>query len=150
MEKGKSKLFFTLFVLCFLSVGCACGTADAVQTLPAPSVAKPSPVKPQPVDFSDCYKYFKFNSDRLFYLTLASVNANRFNILEIQSRSGYIIFSVAKKEFLASVVKIDEKNSILKITPCNNIYYFPAGIVQNMFKYIELNANTPVEQLKVL
>lgn len=111
---------------------------------------QPSPVQPQAVDFGNCNKFFKLDSSKLFYLTLASVNANRFRIDEIQSKSGYVLFSVAQKQFLASIITIDSKNSMLKITPCNNVYYFPIGIVQNMFKYIELNVNTPVEKLSVL
>lgn len=90
------------------------------------------------------------DSQKLFYLTLASANANRFEIKEIQSKSGYILFTAAQKPFLASVIKVDSKTSMLKVTPCNNIYFFPGGIVQNMFKYIELNFNTSVEKLSVL
>jgi len=108
------------------------------------------PVQPQPVDFGHCSSFFKLDSPRLFYLTLASVNANRFKIDEIQSKSGYVLFTVAQRQFLASVISIDSKTSMLKITPCNNVYYFPIGIVQNMFKYIELNINTPIEKLVVL
>ena len=104
---------------------------------------------PQSIDFNICNRTFKLDTQRLFYLTLASVNANRFRIDEIKSKSGYILFSVAEKQFLASIIQIDAKNSMLKITPCNNIYYFPSGIVQNMFKYIELNANLPIQKLSV-
>lgn len=109
-----------------------------------------SPVEPQKVEFKACNKFFRLPSQKLFYLTLASINANRFTIDEIQSKSGYVLFSVGKKRFLASVINIDAKNSLLKITPCDNVYYFPIGIVQNMFKYVELNVQTPVEQLSVL
>ena len=110
---------------------------------------QPAPVQPQPVDFALCNKVFKIDAQKLFYLTLAGVNANRFTIDEIQSKSGYILFTVAKRQYLASVATIDAKTSILKFTPCDNIYYFPVGIVQNMFKYIELNINTPIEKLSV-
>lgn len=108
------------------------------------------PTLPQPVDFGLCSKFFKLDKQKLFYLTLASVNANRFEIKEIQSKSGYILFTVGQRPFLASIIKVDAKNSMLKITPCNNVYFFPVGIAQNMFKYIELNTNTPVEKLSIL
>ena len=104
----------------------------------------------QPVDFSACTKTFKIDSQKLFYLTLSGVNANRFSIDEIKSLTGYVIFTASQKQFLAIVIKIDSKTSMLKIVPCNNTYLFPVGIVQNMFKYVELNANTPVENLKIL
>lgn len=117
---------------------------EQVPTMP------PAQTLPSQVDFSLCNKTFKLDSTRLFYLTLAGVNANRFVIDEIQSKSGYILFSVLKKQYLASVVIISPQTSMLKITPCDNIYTFPLGIVQNMFKYIELNSNTPIEKLSVL
>lgn len=117
---------------------------------PITSITQPSPVQPQPVDFSACNKSFKLDSQKLFYLTLAAVNANRFTIAEIQSKSGYILFSVGQRQFLATIINVDNSISMLKITPCNNVYYFPIGIVQNMFKYIELNINTPIEKLGIL
>lgn len=104
----------------------------------------------QPVDFSVCTKTFKMDSQKLFYLTLSGLNANRFSIDEIKSLTGYVMFSSSQKQFLAMVIKIDSKTSMLKIVPCNNTYLFPVGIVQNMFKYVELNANTPIENLKIL
>lgn len=118
----------------------------------ASGIATPAvpPVAPQPVVFGVCTKFFKMDSQKLFYLTLASVNANRFKIDEIQSQSGYILFTAAQKQFLATVITVDSKNSMLKITPCSNVYFFPVGIVQNMFKYVELYAATPVEKLSVL
>lgn len=106
-----------------------------------------NPVVPQPVEYSNCFKVYNINSNNLFYLTLASVNANRFTVNEIQTDSGYILFSVVQRQFLASVIGLDANRALLKITPCNNYYYFPIGIVQNMFKYVELNLNTPVEKL---
>lgn len=176
MEK---RLSLIVIILCFLGRGCAFGASAPTQainddiknikpisalTSPAtikttatPSVAKPNttitatpPVQPQPVDFGVCSKFFKLDKQKLFYLTLAGVNANRFEIKEIQSKSGYVLFTVGQRPFLASVINVDSKTSMLKITPCNNVYFFPVGIVQNMFKYIELNAATPVEKLGVL
>lgn len=118
-------------------------------TLPSAAPAPP-PVVPQPVNFGNCNKFFKLDNENLFYLTLAAINANRFNIDEIQSTSGYVLFTAAKRQYLASIIKVDSKNSMLRITPCDNFYYFPVGIVQNMFKYIELNVKTPIENLKSL
>lgn len=144
-KKTALNLFFISILLCFFGRSCAEGA-----TAPLPSATPPSPVQPQIVDFSSCNKFFKLDSQKLFYLTLASVNANRFRIDEIQSKSGYVVFTIAQKQFLASVINIDAQHSMLKVTPCNNVYYFPVGIVQNMFKYIELNINTPVEKLSVI
>ena len=131
-----------------VSVGSKTQLKGAVASVP--SISSVPPVQPQPVDFGNCSKVFKLNSEKLLFLALAGVNANRFKIDEFQSKSGYVLFTAAKRQYLASVIRIDNQNTMLKIIPCDNIYYFPIGIVQNMFKYVELNIATPVEKLPIL
>lgn len=111
------------------------------------SVSLSTLVTPQNVSFEACTKTFPMNSERLFYLTIAAVNANRFEIKEIQSKTGYILFSAVGKEFLASVVEIDKYRSMLKITPANNNYFFAPGIVLNMYKYIDINTNEHLQNI---
>ena len=103
----------------------------------------------QNVPFEYCTKFFNTDAESLFYLTIASINANRFRIDEIQSKTGYVLFNAVNKEFLASIIKIDNKHSLLKVTPTNNVYYFQPGIVLNLFKYIEINQLEKPVQLKV-
>ena len=100
---------------------------------------------PQNIAFENCTKIFAVNKEKLFYLTLASLSANRFTVDEIQTANGYVIFTVNRNKYLATVAGVDSSNSILKITPCNNVYNFPPGIVMNMFKYIDLNLNTEIK-----
>ena len=88
---------------------------------------------------------FAINKEKLFYLTLGAISANNFTVEEVQTENGYIIFSVEKNKFLATIAGIDAQNSILKITPCNDIYFFPPGIFLNMFRYIDLNINTEIK-----
>lgn len=96
-------------------------------------------VTPQNVDFDICTKTYNMPADKLLYLSMSAINANKFKIVEIQSKTGYILFTAASKQYLASVVKIDSMHSMLKITPTNNNYFFPPGVVLNFFKYIDLN-----------
>lgn len=103
----------------------------------------------QNVPFETCTKIFNIDAENLFYLTIAGINANRFQINEIQSRSGYVLFNAVNKDFLASVIKLDSKTSMLKVTPVSNIYYFQPGIVLNIFRYIELNSGLKPVILKV-
>ena len=98
----------------------------------------------QNILFENCTKIFGINQEKLFYLTLASISANRFIIDEIQSANGYIIFSANRNKYLATISKVDKTNAILKITPCNNVYNFPPGIITNTFKYIDLNLTTKI------
>lgn len=100
---------------------------------------------PQHISFETCTKMFAINKEKLFYLTLGAISANKFAVDEIQTANGYIIFTAANNKYLATVASIDPLNSILKITPCNDIYYFQPGIVVNMFKYVDLNLNTEVK-----
>ncbi len=86
--------------------------------------------------------------EKLFYMTIASINANRFEPLEMQSKTGYILFNAVNKEFLASIINVDNANSMLKITPTNNNYYFAPGIVSNIYKYIDMYGATPLTEVK--
>lgn len=103
---------------------------------------------PQTVSFDNCTKTYYISAEKLFYLTLASISANRFEIKEMQSKAGYILFKAANKEFLASVVYYGLNKSMLKIVPVNNNYYFAPGIIYNIFKYIDLNYDKPVETIQ--
>ncbi len=102
---------------------------------------------PQTVSYDDCTKSYNISAEKLLYLTLASISANRFEIREMQSKTGYILFKAANKEFLATVVYYGLNKSMLKITPVNNNYYFAPGIVFNIFKYIDLNYEKPIESI---
>ncbi len=131
------KIFIILGLILFTSSV----HAEVVQSQPAQNPATVS----QNIAFEDCTKIFGLNQEKLFYITLASISANRFKVEEIQSSNGYIIFSANRNKYLATVGKVDDKNAILKITPCNNIYNFPPGVISNVFKYIDINATTDIK-----
>ena len=130
------KLLCFLFLLLFLPITAIAGevSQQTVQQI----------TTPQNISFETCTRIFQTNKEKLFYLTLASLSANRFNIKEIQTENGYVIFNVNKRRYLATVAGIDNKSSMLKITPCDNVYFFPYGIISNTFKYIDLNINTTI------
>lgn len=130
------KLILGVFILLTSSV-----FATEVTTIPAKPVQPPVTVA-QKIPYSECTKIFSVDKEKLYFLTLAAVTANKFNIDEIQTSDGYIIFSVSRKQYLATIAKVDNTNSILRITPCDDIYVFPPGVILNMFKYIELNLNS--------
>ncbi len=95
----------------------------------------------QNIPYENCYKVFNTDNNTLFFLTLAAINANRFDVKEIQSRSGYIMFDAVNKPFLATVVNVNKNQGMLRITPVDGNYYFQPGIVLNIFKFIELNVD---------
>ncbi|MBR1681494.1 hypothetical protein IJ707_06880 [bacterium] len=106
-----------------------------------------SPTVPQIISFEKCTKKYEISVENLYFLTLASINANKFTIDEIQSKNGYILFTAANRQFLASVNRVDPKSAILKIVPADNNYFFPLGILTNIYKYIDLNVTTKIEEL---
>ncbi len=103
----------------------------------------------QTVPYENCTKVFNTDHISLFYLTIAAINANRFTVEEIQSKSGYILFTAVNKRFLATVSNVNTNQGMLKITPEDNNYYFQPGIVLNIFKYIDLNLNVKPETVNM-
>lgn len=111
-------------------------------------VSPPELVTARNIDFSKCVKTFDFPVEKLFYMSILAINANNFQIEELQSKMGYILFKGAGKTFLMSVIKVDSEHSMLKITPADNVYYFPYGVVYNIYKYIDLNAEEQLQELQ--
>ncbi len=95
----------------------------------------------------NCTQTYRIPSEKLYFLTLSAINANKFQSLEAQTRGGFILFNAGKKQFLATVAKVDDKSSVLKIAPVDNSYYFSPSIVNNIFYYITLNTTLPIETL---
>ena len=104
-------------------------------------------ISSQNIKFEDCTKVFNIDNVTLFYQTIAAINANRFTIDEIQSKSGYILFTAVNKKFLATITNVNTNQAMLKITPANNNYYFQPGIISNIHKYIDLNKSKKVTNI---
>lgn len=137
MERTIKFLFTFLFVSVLAAV-----PSYADESLPVSTL-----ITPQNVEFKTCTRTYILPAEKLFYMAIASVNANKFQIEEIQSKTGYILFTAVNKQYLASIVSVDSTHSMLKITPTNNNYFFPPGVVLNFFKYIDLYGSTPLVTL---
>ena len=103
----------------------------------------------QNVHYENCFRVFNTDHVTLFYLTIAAINANRFTVDEIQSKSGYVLFTAVNKQFLAMVSNVNTNQAMLRITPVDSNYYFQPGIVLNIFKYIEINENKRAESINI-
>lgn len=132
------RVIFSVMVCLFLG----CMSVRCEDELPLSTL-----ITPQNVDFNICTRSYIMPVEKLFYMAVASANANKFKIEEIQSKTGFILFTAVGKQYLASVVKVDNNRSQLKITPTNNNYFFAPGIVLNFFRYIDLNGATPMDTL---
>lgn len=113
-----------------------CETFANVQTRPAQTAS-------QYTSFDNCYKMFTADCEKLFLLTLSSISANNYKIVEMQSKSGHVVFLAENKEFLAAVSRVDAKSAMLKITPVGNSYAFSPAIPEKVFKNIVENINKP-------
>lgn len=129
----------TFFILSFI-LFCQTVFAEGVQT----PQTQPATTY-QNINYEDCTKIFNLNKEKLFYLSIGAINANKFKLEEIQTQNGYLIFSTGKNKYLATIAGIDNENSVLKITPCNNLYYFQPGIITNIYQYIDLNKDTELK-----
>ena len=125
-----------ILILIILALGLPVAAEEA-GTQPTTQVQNTSA---QNITFNNCIKFFEVNTEKLFFLTLSSITSNKYTIDEIQTANGYIIFNANHRKFLATVAKVDNLNSILKITPCNNVYNFSPMIVTNIFNYIDTNS----------
>ena len=102
-------------------------------------------ILPQSISYENCSRVFNTDNVTLLHLTVSAVNANRFKIIEVQSNSGFILFTAAGKQFLASVSNVNTNQGMLKITPADGNYYFQPGIITNIFKYIDMNVSKKPE-----
>ena len=91
--------------------------------------------------FTECTKTFPIGFEKLLHLTLAAANEYNYQIKEIQTKSGYIIFETGYRKFLASVIYVSASKSMLKITPYSGNYDFSPEVVKKLFKFIDENIN---------
>lgn len=97
--------------------------------------------------YQNCVKVFNVDNVTLYYMTVAAINANKFEVEEIQSGAGNILFKAVNKEFLATVSNVNTNQAILRITPVDNNYYFQPGIVSNIFKFIDMNMSKKIQNI---
>lgn len=128
------KLFTSILILILGSLAQS-AFADTAPAQPAQNTTATSPY----TNSNNCSQNYPISSEKLFFLTLASINANNFQAQETQTRGGFILFNAGKKQFLATIAKIDENTSIIKVAPADNSYYFSPSIINNLFYYITLN-----------
>ena len=133
MERVIKFLVLTTLILCFIPVSYA-------ENQPFDGVPQ---VKDLPrTEFSECIKTFPVTVEKLYYLTLAATNEHNFEIREMQTKAGYIIFETGYRKFLASIIYVSANKSMLKITPYSGNYDFSPDIPKKVFSYIETYQNS--------
>lgn len=140
------KILLALLFSLFLGVFSASYAAPPINATINQVTYEPVPAPPQIEDptkiiakYSDCVRIFPIASQSLLELSLAAVNANNYNVVEIQSETPTFIFAAYSKEFIVIISAKDDKNCYMKILPADNIYNFSLSFVLKIFDYIDLH-----------
>ena len=123
------KIFFLFLISTILSINIAIADETITQAV-------------QYTNAANCYKSYAVPGEKLYFQTLTALAANKYTIKETQTKEGYILFVAHGREFLATVVNINDKTSLVKIAPVDNSYKFSPEIVQKVFASISQNLET--------
>lgn len=101
-----------------------------------------------PVDYSFCVRTYQIHSAELFQRLLSAISSSNYKIIEIQSKSSRVLFSVWGKEFLAVVYRQSSNMATIKILPTDNNFYFKQEILDRIFEEIETNQILPLIRIE--
>ena len=107
-----------------------------------------NPIFAQESILSSCYKTYPISAQDLYMLTLSLLNnTSQYNILEFQSKSGYILFRTASKDYLITISKIGANSSGIKILPANSNFSNGINVQNAIFYSIESNIKNTLKQV---
>ena len=82
----------------------------------------------------ECYKIYPVDADDLFMASLNVLSNNsRFEISEIQTKNGYILFTTGSKYYLLTVTRRYKNQSEVKVLPQNSDYSQGSGVASAIF-----------------
>ncbi len=87
----------------------------------------------------DSIKNFGISADNMYLDTLSVLNSLNYEILEMQSKSGRILFRTGAKDYIITVTPLSNVTSTVKIMPFNSI--FSTGTIVQKIIFDELEAN---------
>ena len=83
---------------------------------------------------------------------MASLNVlnsnNKFNISEIQTKNGYILFALGSKYYLLTVTRRYKNQSEVKILPQNSDYSQGSTVATTIFNALNEEIKKPMELVK--
>ncbi len=96
------------------------------------------------------YKIYPIAADTLFMQVLSALDTtgSGFEIFEIQTKNGYIVFSYNSKYYLLTLTKRYQNQTEIKILPQNSSFSSADAAVQKAFYLIDLKVKTPMETVK--
>jgi hypothetical protein len=82
--------------------------------------------------------------------TLSAINStNRFEIVEIQSKNGYILFLYGSKYYLLTLTKRYQNQTEIKILPQNSDFSQGSEVAQSIFRLVDNQLKLqPMKEIK--
>ena len=97
----------------------------------------------------DYYKIYKYEPDILFINALSAIENSKYEIAEIQSKNGYILFLAGSKYYLLTLTKKYQNQTEIKILPQNSEFSPNEEVAKNIFLLLDEKLKTkPMEQIK--
>ena len=97
---------------------------------------------------SSCYKTYPLAADKLYLLTFSALNSTgQYEVLEMQTKNGYILFKAANKSYIATISKETTSTSGIKILPSNSDFSGGTYVQKTIFDTIEANLKNTPEKL---
>ena len=87
----------------------------------------------------DSIKNFGISADNMYLDTLSVLNSLNYEILEMQSKSGYILFRTGAKDYIMTVTSLTPVTSNIKILPANSVYSTGTTVQKIIFDKLEAN-----------
>ena len=83
-----------------------------------------------------CFKTYNSNSEDVYLKAFTSLSVNKYEVLEIQSDSGYILFKANGKDYLLTVVP-NGNGSLVKVMPTDTDFSKGFIVEENVFKMLD-------------
>lgn len=97
---------------------------------------------------SSCNKNYPLSADNLYMLTLSTLNgAGQFEVIEMQTKSGYILFRAASKDYLVTISKNGPNSSGIKILPANSNFSNGTMVQKAIFDLLDQNLENIPKQV---
>lgn len=87
----------------------------------------------------DSIRNFGVSADNMYLTSLSVLNVLNYEIIEMQSASGYILFRTGAKDYIITVTALSPVTSNIKILPANSIYSTGSTVQKIIFDELEIN-----------
>ncbi len=96
----------------------------------------------------ESYKIYPIEADSLFMSSLNVLSNNKYEISEIQSKNGNILFLAGNKYYLLTVTRRYKNQSEVKVLPQNSDYSQGSSVANAIFNLLNEEIKKPMELIK--